>query len=73
MSANSNGFFLQAVFNFENCLRPLTQAAFVFCCSFWYPPAPYMGFGVIGAGRWQLRLRFAVVLQSGQDVFQFGF
>jgi hypothetical protein len=32
-----------------------------------------IGFGVIGAGRWQLRLWFAVVLQSGQDVFQFGF
>ena len=32
-----------------------------------------MGFGVIGAGRWQLRLWFAAVLQLRADIFQFGF
>ena len=45
----------------------------LFVTAFGFPPAPYMGFGVIGAGRWQLRHFFAIVLQLRADVFQFRF
>lgn len=65
---------MPAVFSFANSIRPLMQAGCgLFVTAFGLPPAPYMGFGVIGAGRWQLRLLFAVVLQLRADVFQFGF
>ena len=30
----------------------------LFVTAFGLPPAPYRGFGIIGAGRWQLRLFF---------------
>ena len=58
-AANSNSFFSAGSFSFANSIRPLMQAVCIlFVTAFGLPPAPYMGFGVIGAGRWQLRLFF---------------